>query len=53
MRREGKIISVTNSLETANEEANAKALLETELYLNDEVATEIFKKFGVFLRFHI
>ena len=35
------------------EKINAEKLLKVEMYLNDKIALDVFKKFGVLIRVHL
>jgi hypothetical protein len=54
VRKEGKVIAkiILKDPKEAMDEAGKK-LIEVEQELNHNVANEIYKKFGVGLRFHL
>lgn len=58
MKRTGKVIIQTRDESKVGEsdviknDRDLKAIIEAEQYCNDHVATEVFRKFGIFLRFH-
>jgi hypothetical protein len=51
MRVLGKIMIDTASDATIDEVAGK--MLEVEMYLNNEIAVKVFRKFGVLLRVHL
>jgi len=58
MKRTGKIIMQYNGpsvvLDMADEEELfTRAILKVEQYINDEIASKVYDKFGVLIRVHI
>jgi hypothetical protein len=60
MKCNGKVVLTTRPVITdsiihkaVSEESQAITLLKCEQYLNNEVATKMFQKFGVMLRVHL
>ena len=52
--REGKVLVKTNPEKyDLTEEQFAKAILESEQYLNDLIATKVYRKFHILIRFHL
>jgi hypothetical protein len=53
MKREGKIILNLAKVSDLDQGAIYGIILELEQYLNNEVALECYRKFGIGLRFHL
>jgi len=53
MKREGKIILNLANVSDLDQSKLYDVILELEQYLNNEVALECYRKFGIGLRFHL
>ena len=57
IERTGKVIAKVPNIELKTNgdlpKRVVRRLLETEMYLNDEVATYVFRRFGVGIRIHL
>ena len=53
MKREGKIILNLVNVSDLDQSVLCEKILELEQYLNNEVALECYRKFGIGVRFHL